>query len=135
MALSTKRNTAIVIACGAAMVFISMGTRQSFGLFQYFRILSVWVSGRSSAQKISFKFPLPEPRGCYFTFSGAADFRLFSNCFRLCYRVFVAGDRSVNQRDCGPDFRRSLFIHPVRHRVFQSSDRQLPGGVAGWACL
>lgn len=33
MALSTKRNTAIVIACGATMVFISMGTRQSFGLF------------------------------------------------------------------------------------------------------
>ena len=33
MELSTKRNTAIVIACGAIMVFISMGTRQSFGLF------------------------------------------------------------------------------------------------------
>ena len=30
---STKRNTAIVVACGAVMVFISMGTRQSFGLF------------------------------------------------------------------------------------------------------
>ena len=28
-----KRTTAIVIACGAVMVFISMGTRQSFGLF------------------------------------------------------------------------------------------------------
>jgi predicted MFS family arabinose efflux permease len=28
-----KRNTFIVIACGALMVFISMGTRQSFGLF------------------------------------------------------------------------------------------------------
>ena len=28
-----KRTTAIVIACGAIMVFISMGTRQSFGLF------------------------------------------------------------------------------------------------------
>jgi MFS family permease len=33
MELSTKCNTAIVIACGAIMVFISMGTRQSFGLF------------------------------------------------------------------------------------------------------
>jgi len=28
-----KHNMAIVIACGALMVFISMGTRQSFGLF------------------------------------------------------------------------------------------------------
>lgn len=28
-----KTNTIIVIACGAMMVFISMGTRQSFGLF------------------------------------------------------------------------------------------------------
>ena len=28
-----KTNTFLVIACGAAMVFISMGTRQSFGLF------------------------------------------------------------------------------------------------------
>ena len=28
-----KTNTYLVIACGAAMVFISMGTRQSFGLF------------------------------------------------------------------------------------------------------
>ena len=28
-----KRNTFIVIACGALMVFVSMGTRQSFGLF------------------------------------------------------------------------------------------------------
>jgi predicted MFS family arabinose efflux permease len=28
-----KRNAALVIACGAAMVIISMGTRQSFGLF------------------------------------------------------------------------------------------------------
>jgi len=28
-----KRNTAIVIACGAVMVAVSMGTRQSFGLF------------------------------------------------------------------------------------------------------
>ena len=30
---NTKTSTAIVIACGALMVFISMGTRQSFGLF------------------------------------------------------------------------------------------------------
>jgi predicted MFS family arabinose efflux permease len=29
----TKRSTVIVVACGAVMVFISMGTRQSFGLF------------------------------------------------------------------------------------------------------
>jgi len=28
-----KHNMAIVIACGAVMVTISMGTRQSFGLF------------------------------------------------------------------------------------------------------
>ena len=28
-----KRNTTIVIACGAVMVIIGMGTRQSFGLF------------------------------------------------------------------------------------------------------
>ena len=33
MEQNIKRNTAIIIACGAAMVFISMGTRQSFGLF------------------------------------------------------------------------------------------------------
>jgi len=33
MEQNIKRNTAVVIACGAAMVFISMGTRQSFGLF------------------------------------------------------------------------------------------------------
>lgn len=33
MEQSIKRTTAIVIACGAVMVFISMGTRQSFGLF------------------------------------------------------------------------------------------------------
>lgn len=33
MEATTKRNTTIVIACGAIMVFISMGTRQSFGLF------------------------------------------------------------------------------------------------------
>lgn len=33
MEANAKRNTAIVIACGAIMVFISMGTRQSFGLF------------------------------------------------------------------------------------------------------
>ncbi len=31
--MDTKPNTGIVIACGAIMVFISMGTRQSFGLF------------------------------------------------------------------------------------------------------
>jgi len=30
---NSKTNTIIVIACGAMMVFISMGTRQSFGLF------------------------------------------------------------------------------------------------------
>jgi predicted MFS family arabinose efflux permease len=30
---SIKTNTILVIACGALMVFISMGTRQSFGLF------------------------------------------------------------------------------------------------------
>jgi len=30
---NNKTNTYLVIACGAAMVFISMGTRQSFGLF------------------------------------------------------------------------------------------------------
>jgi predicted MFS family arabinose efflux permease len=30
---SIKTNTIMVIACGAVMVFISMGTRQSFGLF------------------------------------------------------------------------------------------------------
>ena len=30
---NSKTNTFLVIACGAAMVFISMGTRQSFGLF------------------------------------------------------------------------------------------------------
>jgi len=28
-----KQNPAIIIACGAVMVIISMGTRQSFGLF------------------------------------------------------------------------------------------------------
>lgn len=33
MNLNDKKNTYLVIACGAAMVFISMGTRQSFGLF------------------------------------------------------------------------------------------------------
>ena len=31
--MDTKPHTAVVIACGAIMVFISMGTRQSFGLF------------------------------------------------------------------------------------------------------
>jgi membrane-anchored protein YejM (alkaline phosphatase superfamily) len=30
---NSKKHTYIVIACGALMVFISMGTRQSFGLF------------------------------------------------------------------------------------------------------
>ena len=33
MNLNNKTNTLLVIACGALMVFISMGTRQSFGLF------------------------------------------------------------------------------------------------------
>jgi predicted MFS family arabinose efflux permease len=33
MNLNNKSNTYLVIACGALMVFISMGTRQSFGLF------------------------------------------------------------------------------------------------------
>jgi predicted MFS family arabinose efflux permease len=33
MEQNIKRTTAIIIACGAIMVFISMGTRQSFGLF------------------------------------------------------------------------------------------------------
>jgi len=38
-----KHNTAIIIACGALMVFISMGTRQSFGLFFLFIYFAIVV--------------------------------------------------------------------------------------------